>query len=243
MSPDGEMRGRSTFPPILVGAARGSRMGDNGMLVIHHLRQSQSERIIWLCEELALPYELKVYDREATGAAPPAYKALHAFGTAPVIQDGDLVLGESGAIIEYLCQQHAQGRLTVTAGAANFAQYLYWLHFGNSSFLPAVMMAMAPATPIPGMDPAERERMRRHRFDRAFALAEQRLGEAPFFAGPELTAADIMMLFPLARTRTAVPKDIAEFPNIRAYLERISARPAFQRAAQNGDPGRSSNLI
>jgi len=212
------------------------------MLVVHHLHRSQSDRIIWLCEELGLPYELKLYDREPTGAAPPAYRALHAFGTAPVIQDGDLVLGESGAIIEYLCRKRGNGRLSVEPSAPNFAQYLFWLHFGNSSFLPAVMMAMAPALPIPGVSEAEREGMRRRRLDRAYEMAEQRLGETDYFAGPEFTAADIMMVFPLTRTRQSVPRDISNCPNMLAYLQRIGARTAFQRACQKGDPDLTPNL-
>jgi glutathione S-transferase len=212
------------------------------MLVVHHLHRSQSDRIIWLCEELGLPYELKLYDRELTGAAPPTYRALHAFGTAPVIEDGHLVLGESGAIIEYLCRKRSNGRLSVGPDSPHFVQYLYWLHFGNSSFLPAVMMAMAPALPIPGVSEAERESMRRRRLDRAFEMAEKRLGEADYFAGPEFTAADIMMVFPLTRTRLSISRDISNCPNLLAYLQRIGARPAFQRACQKGDPGLSPNL-
>jgi glutathione S-transferase len=212
------------------------------MLIVHHLHRSQSDRIVWLCEELGLPYELKLYDRERSGAAPPAYKALHGFGTAPVIQDGDLVLGESGAIIEYLCRKHGDGRLTVEPDAPNFPNYLYWLHFGNSSFLPAVMMALVPAFPIPGVSETERERLRRSRFDRAFDMADQRLGEMPYFAGPHFTAADIMMVFPLTRSRLSVPKDISGFPNLLAYLQRIGARPAFQRACQKSDPDLTPNL-
>lgn len=212
------------------------------MLTIHHLRRSQSDRIVWLCEELGLPYTLKLYDREKSGAAPPEYKALHSFGTAPVIQDDDLVLGESGAIIEYLCCKHANGLLSVAPTAPNFASYLYWLHFGNSSFLPAIMMALVPAFPIPGIGETEREQLRRSRFDRAFDMAEQRLGQVPYFAGPDFSAADIMMVFPLTRSRLSVPKDISGFPNLLAYLQRIGARPAFQRAHQKSDPDLTPNL-
>jgi glutathione S-transferase len=206
------------------------------MLVVHHLHRSQSDRIVWLCEELGLPYELKLYQRDPSGAAPPAYKALHFFGTAPTIQDGDVALGESGAIVEYLCRKHADGRLTVAPIAPNFAQYLYWFHFGNGTFIPAVMMALASASPVPGVDEKDWARVRRQRLDRSFDAAERRLGEADYFGGPEFTAADIMMVFPLSTARLAVQKDISGCPNIQAYLERISARPAFQRARQKGDP-------
>jgi glutathione S-transferase len=103
------------------------------MLTVHHLGRSQSERIVWLCEELGLEYELKRYER-APLLAPPEYKALHPIGTAPVITDGDLVLGESGAIIEYILAKYGGGRLQRAVGHREFANYLYWLHFANGSF-------------------------------------------------------------------------------------------------------------
>ena len=92
------------------------------LLVVHHLGRSQSDRVVWACEELEIPYELKLYEREPSGAAPPAYKALHFFGTAPTIQDGDVVLGESGAIVEYVCRKYGNGRLTVEPLAANISR-------------------------------------------------------------------------------------------------------------------------
>src|SRR3954467_7167626 len=102
------------------------------MLTVHHLGRSQSERIVWLCEELGLRYELKRYERDpATRLAPPEYKALHPVGTAPVITDGDLVLGESGAIIESLLASYGGARLARQAGDPQFASYLYWFHFAN----------------------------------------------------------------------------------------------------------------
>ncbi len=107
------------------------------MLTIHHLEKSQSERIIWLCEELDLPYELKRYERDpVTILAPPAFKALHPAGTAPVITDGALVLGESGAIIEYIIARHGGGRLALGPDHPDFAQYLYWFHFANGNLQP-----------------------------------------------------------------------------------------------------------
>ena len=212
------------------------------MLTVHHLRRSQSDRIVWLCEELGLPYELKLYDRDASGAAPPAYKALHFYGTAPVLQDDDLVLGESGAIVEYLCRKYGNGRLTVEPSASNFAQYLYWLHFSNATFLPSVMMARASVPPVAGVSEADWDRLRRQRWDRAFEMAERRLAEAAYFAGPQFTAADIMMVFPLTTARLFVQRDISACPNLLGYLQRIAARPAFRRAREKGDPGLEPNL-
>ncbi|MGI4861548.1 MAG: glutathione S-transferase, partial [Janthinobacterium lividum] len=109
------------------------------MLTIHHLGISQSERIIWLCEELELPYELKRYARDpVTILAPPELKALHPLGTAPIITDGPLVLAESGAIIEYILAKHGDGRLAPAPGAPEFADYLYWFHFANGTLQPAM---------------------------------------------------------------------------------------------------------
>src|SRR5215472_6615964 len=111
------------------------------MLTVHHLGVSQSERIVWLCEELEILYDLKCYERDSvTHLAPAEYKALHPFGTAPVITDGDLVLGESGAIMEYIIAKYGAGRLTVKPESPDFADYLYWFHFANGSMMPASMV-------------------------------------------------------------------------------------------------------
>ena len=205
------------------------------MLVVHHLGVSQSDRILWVCEELGLSYQMKRYERDpVTRAAPAEYKALHFYGTAPVIQDDDLVLGESGAIVEYLCRKYGKDRLIVAPSAPNFAQYLYWFHFANGTFMPSAMMALAASSA--GGELTERDRMRLSRNNRAFEMVEQRLGEVPYFAGAEFTAADIMMLFPLTTMRLFVPHDISGCPNTLSYLQRIGARPAFQRATRKGDP-------
>ena len=207
------------------------------MLIVHHLGLSQSDRIVWLCEELGLPYELRRYDRDPhTKAAPPEYKELHPFGTAPVIQDGDLTLAESGAIIEYLCRVHADGRLLLGPDHPEYANFLFWFHFANGSVLPAVMMEMAAVWL--GVEPdAAKAHPAGSRTDKSFAMAEQRLGETAFFAGDELSAADIMMLFTLTTMRRFAPRDMAPYPNIRAYLKRVGTRPAYRSAMEKADPG------
>jgi glutathione S-transferase len=211
------------------------------MLTVHHLGISQSERILWLCEELELPYRLIRYERDpVTRLAPPEYRALHPFGTAPVITDGDFVLGESGAIIEYLLARHGSGRLVVRADDPGFADYLFWLHFANGSLMPSMMVDIIVA--LAGGSSEGTLRALRARSDRAFALIEKTLGTHDYFAGSSLTAADIIMLFPLTTMRAFVPRDLAPYPNIQAYLQRIGARPAYQRAMRKAEPGMAPML-
>jgi glutathione S-transferase len=203
------------------------------MLTVHHLGVSQSERIVWLCEELEIPYTLKRYDRDpVTRLGPPEYKALHPLGTAPIITDGDVVMPESGAIMQYILGKYGKGRLTVAADAPNFADYLFWFHFANASMLPSQSAALGGAN-----DDSPRAKFMRARSDRAWAYVEARLGQVPYFAGPDFTAADIIMGFVLTTMRYFVPRDISGNPNILAYLQRIAARPAYRRAMEKGDPG------
>lgn len=205
-------------------------------LVVHHLGVSQSERIVWLCEELGLDYDLKIYARDpVTRMAPGEYKALHPMGIAPVITDGDRVLGESGAIVDYIVGRYGNGRLSVTPDQANYGDYLFWLHFANGSLVSNEMLAMVSSFLGAGPDhPAMG--MVQDRARRAFGLVEARLGEADYFAGRDLTAADIMMVFPLTTMRVFAPRDLSGFPNILAYLQRIGGRPAYRRAMAKGDP-------
>lgn len=204
------------------------------MLTIHHLGMSQSERIIWLCEELGVPYQLIRYERGPDMAAPPAYKALHPAGTAPVITDGDVVLAETGAIMDYIVHKHGGGRLVLGPAHKDYATFLFWYHYGNGTFMPAFMMDMvakrAGAPPMTG------------RTALGFALVEQRLGEAAWFAGDEFTTADIMMLFPLTRARLFSQQDISGMPNLLAYLQRIGARPAFRAAMAKAEPNMPPKL-
>jgi glutathione S-transferase len=202
------------------------------MITVHHLASSQSERIVWLCEELDLPYALVRYERDpVTRMAPPEYKALHPFGTAPVITDGDLVLGESAAIVEYIARRYADGHLILGPGHADFVSYLYWFHFANGSFIPSVMIEMlAPKSESASGGAGAPSTASRSQL--ALAMIEARLGVAKFFAGDEFTAADIMMCL----MRFFATRDPTPYPNIRAYLQRIGERPACQRAMARAEP-------
>lgn len=197
------------------------------MLTVHHLGTSQSERVVWLCEELALDYELIRYERLPSRAAPPEYKALHPLGTAPTISDGDVTLAETGAIFEYISLKYGGGRLTLPPEHPDFAQYLFWLHYANGSILPAFMMDMVAA---------QNGGKAGGRSDLAYQLAEQRLEAARWFAGDAFTMADIMMGFPLTRLRVFSGRDLAEYPNIKSYLARVGERPAFQAAMTKAEP-------
>lgn len=206
------------------------------MLIVHHLGKSQSERIVWLCEELAIPYELKTYKRDpVTRLAPPEYKALHPLGTAPIIADGDIVLAESTAIVEYILAKHGKGALAPASGDADFADYLYWFHFANGSLQPSLMRCMVLSRAnVPTDNPTVQfaDARRKH----GLGLVEKRLGAKDYLAGDALTAADIVAVFSLTTMRLFFPFDLAPYPNILAYLKRIGARDAYRRAMKKGDP-------
>ena len=207
------------------------------MLTVHHLRKSQSERIVWLCEELGLSYELKCYDRNSSNMlAPPEYKALHPMGTAPVVSDGDLVLGESGAIVEYILAKYGPGSLARAPAHPEFTQYLYWLHFANGTLQPNLGRNMVLRRLHAPADNPVAAAMRA-RLEWVMAQVEARCAQAPFLAGAELSAADIMSVFCLTTMRHFYPLDLEPYPQIRAYLQqRIGPRAAYQRAMKKGDP-------
>lgn len=199
------------------------------MLTVHHLGVSQSDRIVWLCEELGISYDLVRYERDpVTRLAPTAYKALHPSGTAPVITDDRLALAETGAIIDYIVAKYGDGRLTLPVDHPSFADFLYWYHVGNGSLMPAMMMLMGEN---------EMASIMQQRVDRNLAALESRLAEGhSWLAGDDFTIADIMILFPLTTMRGFVSLDLSPYPNIRAYLSRVVDRPAFQRAKLKADP-------
>ncbi|EQB10813.1 MULTISPECIES: glutathione S-transferase family protein [Sphingobium] len=199
------------------------------MLTVHHLGISQSDRIVWLCEELAIPFELARYDRDpVTRLAPSAYKALHPSGTAPVITDGALTLAESGAIIDYIVARYGDGRLTLKADHPDFARFLYWYHFANGSLMPCMMMLM---------DGGGMAAIMQDRAGRSLAALEAHFAEGhQWLAGEDFTVADIMTMFPLTTMRAFITLDLSPYPNLRAYLRRVAERPAFQIARAKADP-------
>lgn len=206
------------------------------MLKIHHLGHSQSERIVWLCEELELPYELLHYTRDAvTRLSPPELKTLHPLGAAPLMEDGDLLLAESAAIVEYLIVKHGGGRFKLGPDHPDYADFLYWFHFSNGNLQSGMLRFMSMnraglAANHPALVSVK------GRLDLLLALVEDRLGKVPYFAGQEFTAADIMSVFSFTTMRLFQPLDLTPYPNIRAYLQRIGERPAYQRAMAKGDP-------
>lgn len=206
------------------------------MLTVHHLGISQSERIVWLCEELEIPYALRTYERDAkTLLAQADYKALHPVGTAPVIADGDLVLAESGAVVDYIIAKFGNGRLKLGPDHPGFAQFLFWYHFSNGT-LQAQMGRNMILNRLKLPDDNPILQATRGRLDRSFDLVNARLGEAEYLAG-EFSAADIMIGFSLTTMRYFMPYDLGRCPNIVRYLARIGARPAYRRAMEKGDPG------
>ena len=207
------------------------------MLTIHHLGKSQSERIVWLCEELGVPYALKHHVRDpVTSLSPPELVALHPLGAAPVITDGDLVLAESAAIVDYIIARRGGGRLALVPSHPDFAHYLYWFHFANGNLQPNMGRNMILGRLDLPADNAVRVNTRA-RLDRALALVDARLAEAPFLAGAEFTAADIMTVFSLTTMRYFMPLDLSPYLHIKAYLGRIGGREAYRTAMRKGDPG------
>jgi glutathione S-transferase len=209
------------------------------MLTVHHLGKSQSERIVWLCEELGIPYALKRYAR-APVLAPDDYRALHPIGSAPVITDtgttgGALVLAESAAVVDYIIAKYGNGRLALSKDDPAFADYLYWFHFANGTLQPAFMRLMISGRFAPPADhPALL--LGQGRMERILGAMDKRLRDVSWLAGEAFTAADIMSVFSLTTMRYFQPYDLSPYPGILDYLQRIGARPAYRQAMLKGDP-------
>jgi len=199
------------------------------VITIFHLSTSRSERIVWLAEELGLEYRLEVFERDANGAAPPGMKSLHGLGKAPLIRDGDLLLAESGAIVDYLVRRHGGGRLSVQPDAPEFAQYLYWLHFAEGSLMSLMLIALTLSRVPEANESPARGRVT-ERLKQMLAFVDAELASRPYFAGTDFTAADVMMAFPFTTMRSFLKYDLAPYGNIHAYLKRIEGRPAYRKA-------------
>ena len=216
------------------------------MIVVHHLDNSRSQRVLWLLEELGVPYEIKHYRRDPkTLLAPPALRAIHPLGKAPVVTDGELVLAESGAIIEYLIERYGSGRLIPEAGTPERLRYTYWLHYAEGSAMPPLLLKLIfdriETSPAPFfVRPILRSIAAKVK--QLFVLPqlklhldylEHELGTAAWFAGTELTGADIQLSFPIEAAAARAGLDETR-PRLHGFLERIHARPAYQRALAAG---------
>mgnify|MGYP003612752056 CR=1 FL=1 len=216
-------------------------------LVVHHLNNSRSQRILWLLEELELPYEVRHYQRHPkTLRAPDELKRVHPLGKSPVLTDGELVLAESGAILEYLLDRYGEGRFRPAAGTPERIRYNFWMHFAEGSLMPPLLISlifsMIPQRAPWFLRPLFRPMFRTLRakivdadLQRAFAYIEAELGLSSWLAGEQLSAADIQMSFPLENGLASLQLQQA-CPRIAALLQRMQSRPAYQRALQKGGP-------
>jgi len=217
------------------------------MIIVHHLNNSRSQRILWLLEELGLDYEIRKYERDPkTMLAPPELRAVHPLGKSPVIQDGDTVVAESGAIVEYLVGTHdAAAALAPAPGTPARRQYTYFLHYAEGSAMPPLLLKLVfdrvASSPAPFfVRPIARAiadkvkssfvqpQIRQH-----LAFLEGELGKRTWFAGDAFSAADIQMSFPLEAAAARGGLD-GQYPNLVAFLEKIHARPAYRRALERG---------
>ncbi|KAI9929737.1 hypothetical protein ASPWEDRAFT_41046 [Aspergillus wentii DTO 134E9] len=206
-------------------------------LTLHHLQRSQSERILWLLEELNIPYNLTIHKRDPL-LAPPSLKAIHPQGSAPVIVDGDLILSESMAITNYILSKYAPNNtLTPPPSDPSYPAYLYWLYFTLCTLQPACSTAMFVYFDPNIPDDAPGRSFPRQRLQKNIALVEKRLGESQFLAGDSFTLADLMALWCFTTQRTFLPWNLSPYPNIVAYVQRLTGREAYQRAMDKGDHG------
>jgi glutathione S-transferase len=217
-------------------------------IVVHHLENSRSQRVLWLLEELGLPYELKKYARDAnTMRAPESLRAVHPLGKSPVVTDGERTVAESGAVLQYLVDRHGAGKLAPVNGTEERVRYEYFLHYAEGSLMPLLLLRLVfsriPRGPMPFFvrpvakaicqkaDAATAGRELGTHLD----FLEAELGRRQWFAGPEFTAADIQMSFPLEAATARAGLD-AKRPKLTDFLKRIHARPAYQRALERGGP-------
>jgi glutathione S-transferase len=203
------------------------------MLVVHHLNDSRSQRVLWLLEELGLSYDIKHYQRDATTRlAPPELKAVHPLGKSPVLSDGERTVIESGAIVDYVIRHHGHGRLQPAVGTTDFDAYQQWLHYAEgSAMLPFLLKLYVSRLGEGGAPLAPRieSEIANH-----LGFVEQSLQGRQWLVGDALSGADIMMSFvgEVAGARA----DRASFPNLDAWVRRFQQRPAYRKALQRGGP-------
>ena len=217
------------------------------MIIVHHLNNSRSQRVLWLLEEMGLDYEVKRYERNAdTMLAPPELRAIHPLGKSPVIQDGDIIVAETGAIVEYLLDAYPGHGLKPTAGTPSGRRFTYWLHYAEGSAMTPLLLKLvfgALPTRSPGLVrplvKAIAGKAQSSFIDPQIAAHtaywEGELSNSEWFAGDSFSAADIMMSFPLEAGASRAPYG-PDKPKLKAFLKAIHARPAYQRALERGGP-------
>ncbi|HXL69451.1 MAG TPA: glutathione S-transferase [Xanthobacteraceae bacterium] len=214
-------------------------------LVVHHLNNSRAQRVLWLLEELGVPYEVKHHQRIKL-QAPPELKAIHPLGKSPIVEDRGHTFAETGAIVEYVLEAYANGRLRPPPGSDERLRFTYWLHYAEGSAMPPLLIHLMFAL-MPRRSPALLRPLVRRIAERSQAgysrpqlklhmdFWESELGRSTWFAGEELTAADIMMSYPV-EAAAARAKALEGRPRLAAFLERVHARPAYARAVARGGP-------
>ena len=216
------------------------------MIIVHHLNNSRSQRILWMLEELGVPYDVKRYQREPSMQAPASLRAVHPLGKSPVITDGDRTLAESGAILEYLVDTYGNGRFRPAAGTPEKIHYTYFLHYAEGSLMPLLLMKLIFSR-IPSRLPFFMKPVGRAiakganttlldpQIGSHFMFLEGELGKREWFAGGDFSAADIQMSFPLEAAAARAPL-VRQMPKLAGFLDRIQARPAYKRALEKGGP-------
>lgn len=203
------------------------------MIVVHHLNNSRSQRILWLLEELGLDYEIKRYERDPnTMLAPAGLKAVHPLGKSPVITDEGQTLAESGAIIDYLVERYGEGKLAPPSGTQQKLRYDYWLHYSEGSVMPVLVMKLVLDNCGLG-DSGASSQFVAPQIKLHFDYLESELGKGPWFVGEEFTAADVQMSFPVEAAAAQIGVDTS-YPKLKDFLQRIHARPAYERALERG---------
>lgn len=217
------------------------------MITVHHLNDSRSQRVLWLLEELGAAYEVRRYQRDPkTMLAPAALKAIHPLGKSPVLDDGEARVAETGAIVEYLLETHPASGLRPVAGTAEARRFTYWLHYAEGSAMtPLLLKLIFGAIPgrVPflvrgvakGISKGMNAAMIDPQITAHTAYWEAELGRSEWFAGDAFSAADIMMSFPVEAAGSRIAYG-ADKPKLKAFLQKIHARPAYQRALERGGP-------
>ncbi|MBW4481295.1 MAG: glutathione S-transferase [Tildeniella torsiva UHER 1998/13D] len=216
------------------------------MITVHHLNNSRSQRVLWLLEELGLPYDVKRYERDPeTMLAPPELRQVHPLGKSPVLTDGDLTLAESGAIVEYLVDRYGDGRLIPAPDTPERLRYTYWLHYAEGSAMPPLLIKLIfdkiEQSPMPffakpiarGIVHRVKDSFINPQITQHLDFMEAELGKSTWFTGEDFTAADIQLSFPLEAAATRAGLN-ASCPKLMAFLDRIHARPAYQKALERG---------